>query len=568
MTIKPILRGKSYSIQARINGKQYWQSLGTRDPDEANNVHRLSEARRKIEDRAAKKSVAAQNVAPAKALVLTIEEVCARYRLHLLEREKAKRQSDYQPKFVETEHQQIFADKYGLVGLNGDLVKLVSGWHTRLTADLARTRAHLVLRDTTTAGFFYDQLAADTALCLPERSQCLPRLMKTRVAALLEILDDDSASAAPDEAQKKSNAPLLSAVTQAFIAESKPSPDTKFDIEVVTRDLISIVGDRPIDDYGRKDMVAYKEVIATLAANWHKKKQLRHLSIVEAAKKSKELGLEPRAQKTEELRYGILRRVFAHAKEHYDGVQNPFEAKLSVASGKKKLQAANQRQSFGRQRLFRLVNAPQLRNDPNDGDRYYWFTWLAICSGMRLGEICQLRTQHVLRAPDRIYLSPELNLKEDKDGGEQCIRSIPLHPKLIQLGFLDFVATRPAGASLWEGKLPKHASGRLSDTPSKKYGRLLKAIGLKEARLSFHSLRHDFGAEWKRKHPMAVEPRERLMGHTLEAGQTGRYGDDFQSEALDMELLKSRADLLRALDFDVDKKPSVSTTQADLFAEG
>jgi hypothetical protein len=42
-TTKPILRGKSYSIQARINGKQYWQSLGTRDPDQANDVHRLAE---------------------------------------------------------------------------------------------------------------------------------------------------------------------------------------------------------------------------------------------------------------------------------------------------------------------------------------------------------------------------------------------------------------------------------------------------------------------------------------------------------------------------------------------
>jgi integrase len=556
--LTPILRGKTYYVQTRINGRQVWESLKTRDLDKARDAHVLSAALTRIQAKAAAAPAPKTTVtaAPKKAaaVALTIDEVCERYRLHLREREAQQRQEAVS----------------GSTFCHISVANHVRGWHKQLNRRIDETKALAIVKRYTAVEPFYDSLLADNSISLPDRAQCLPRLIKARIAALTELIADDEGLCAPEKATKplvKSDAPLFSAVVKRYKAERNPSKDTIFDIDVVARDFVAIVGDKPIDTYDRKAKIAWKDVSTVLAPSWNLRKDMKHLDIVSAAKLCRELGLKPKSLPTEERRYGHLKRIFAYAKEHYDGVQNPFDGKMSIAVDKNKVAAANQKDTFGRKRLYMLVNAPELRTrHKKAGDLYYWLTWLSICAGMRLGEILQLRTTHILRKPDRIYLSPELVLKTDIGGGEQCIRSIPIHQKLIQLGFLDYVDSLPKGAPLFHFKRLKDYG--VSQDPSKKFGEILTAIGIKKKGLSFHSLRHGFTAEWKRKHPLAVEPRERLLGHILEDGQKGRYGDSYRDEALDMELLKSRADLLRALDFDVDKKPSVSTTQADLFVEG
>jgi integrase len=128
---------------------------------------------------------------------------------------------------------------------------------------------------------------------------------------------------------------------------------------------------------------------------------------------------------------------------------------------------------------------------------------------------------------------------------ESCVRSVPIHPKLVELGFIDYSAR--CDGLLFPG-IPQHKSGRYSDAPSKAFSRHLKKIGIKRPRLSFHSLRHTFIDRLKTFAPDQLETRERLVGHATK-GIAGIYGGDYEAEAKDMGLLQHRAEVLARIRF-------------------
>ena len=260
---------------------------------------------------------------------------------------------------------------------------------------------------------------------------------------------------------------------------------------------------------------------------------LREHEITEAAARAKTLGLPRQGAETIKKKWSILYSLFDYAGRNYDGVQNPFHAKSLVVSDNL---AANEQKSPFRSDELKILLESELPG------HLHWLTWLGVFTGARLNELAQL-SKNLIRqhgSVHYIYFSPELRLKSREK--KSCVRSVPIHPKLIEFGFLDYVARCPG--DLFSG-LPMHKSGRLSDAPSKAFSRHLRKIGIKRPRLSFHSLRHTFSAALKRL-SAEWEDRQRLLGHAV-AGVAGRYGDSYEAEAFDMQLLHKRAELIERL---------------------
>lgn len=71
-----------------------------------------------------------------------------------------------------------------------------------------------------------------------------------------------------------------------------------------------------------------------------------------------------------------------------------------------------------------------------------WIPWLLAYTGARVGEIAQLRKLDVQKTGDHwsISITPEAGTVK---GNTQ--RLVPLHPHIIDLGFIDFVAAAPEG---------------------------------------------------------------------------------------------------------------------------
>jgi hypothetical protein len=104
-------------------------------------------------------------------------------------------------------------------------------------------------------------------------------------------------------------------------------------------------------------------------------------------------------------------------------------------------------------------------------------------------------------------------------------RTIPLHPELTRLGFMDFVEgiRRAHGDTAW--LFPEIAPDRKGGASgwSKWFGRYIRAHGIKDKNNVFHSLRHNF-KDALRAAKVPEDLNDALTGHSTR-GSVGRsYG--------------------------------------------
>ena len=325
----------------------------------------------------------------------------------------------------------------------------------------------------------------------------------------------------------------FSAAAASFLRENKgKAKDSLEDYEAMVEAVTAIVGDKDVGHYTKEDIKKIKGVIVALPANWKKKKELRGLSIVDAAQRT---GFPNQAAKTINSKQACIKAIFAYAEENYDGVANPLANSKPWA--REKVAAGDQWDAFTPRELGSLLSSL------NASSPLFWITRLGLYTGMRLNEICQLRKSDVRLTAER---SPYLYLGDKQLKNPSSVRSVPLHKTLVEEGFLTFVNTlHPSDAPLFPG-LRVHRSGRLSDDVGKKFSRHLQKFGLKRGKLSFHSLRHTFVEEFKKKCPRDEESRERIVGHAL-LGVKGRYGSNYKAEAMDEEFINARATLVNCL---------------------
>jgi len=123
----------------------------------------------------------------------------------------------------------------------------------------------------------------------------------------------------------------------------------------------------------------------------------------------------------------------------------------------------------------------------------YWLPILALWTGARLGELCQLLVGDIvaLDGVECLNITPEGD-KHLKNFAAK--RFVPIHSELRRLGFLEFVAHRKGSkAERLFQEIKLDSLGRISSGYSKWFSNYLRRIDVKvDARVSFHSFRHTF----------------------------------------------------------------------------
>ena len=140
-----------------------------------------------------------------------------------------------------------------------------------------------------------------------------------------------------------------------------------------------------------------------------------------------------------------------------------------------------------------LILGDQLKSDSlalNKPERY-WVTILSAYSGARLNEICQLNVSDIQKY-DEIWAMNLTNNAEDKSiKTEAGNRSVPLHPKLLELKFLSYVEQiRNANHKKLFPNLKKMKSTGYGTMISRWFAKYLKKLGIKKKGKNFHSFRH------------------------------------------------------------------------------
>ena len=239
--------------------------------------------------------------------------------------------------------------------------------------------------------------------------------------------------------------------------EGKKIKEIESDKRIV-EEFIEIVGDIDFSSVTKKEVSHYIDVQTKLPPNRKKSPKYRDLSINEVV----DMNL---SQKETQTPQNINKRLSKLTVFGNWGVRqgllinNPFSGmKFSVKK------QPNKREPFTKEELRKILKPetyhswsinfthPFRKERVSNQMPYYWVFLLGIFSGMRTNEMCQIRVIDIKKV-DKIWFMFVEDSEETKVKTENAIRKVPVHPQLIELGFIDYVGTlkkQKKGRVFWE----------------------------------------------------------------------------------------------------------------------
>ena len=340
---------------------------------------------------------------------------------------------------------------------------------------------------------------------------------------------------------------LLSSNAKTFFErkriEGKKIKEIESDKRIV-EEFIEIVGDIDFSTITKNEVSHYIDVQTKLPPNRKKSPKYRDLSIKEVMK----LKL---SQKEIQTPQNINKRITKLSVFGNWGVRqgllitNPFSGmKFSVKK------QPHTRQPFTADELRKIFKPetylkwtihfshPYRKDRVSNHLPYYWVFLLGIFSGMRTNEMCQLRLIDIKKQKNIWFIFVE-DTEETKVKTENAIRKVPLHPQLIDLGFIDYMTAQKKskrGRLFWE--LSEDRDGFASHVSRHYNQRFLPAVGVwKKYTKVLYCTRHTFinklYSEMVDENVIKV-----LIGHEKEFTMKHYGGDPFTPERLLEEISK------------------------------
>jgi integrase len=279
--------------------------------------------------------------------------------------------------------------------------------------------------------------------------------------------------------------------------------------------------DAPIKEISKENTRALRDTLVKLPANFLKRHPTYSIAaMLRAAEEMNHPGMNPATVK---YYLTCLSSMFKYAENEGYIDSNPVSG-ITVPDP---IPGAAKRNPFDTTHLQAIFDAPTYKGmrssnfwkqsgDVVERDAKYWLPVVALFTGMRLGELIALQSQHCLSEDGVFYF----DIKEAKS--HAGIRKVPFHPTLIQCGFHNYLDRITESNSVF---------GDLQGTPySKHFKRFKNSVGISDPKLVFHSFRHTFTDALRRarvEEPLA----KALLGHS-EGSVTGRYGSGYHLSAL------------------------------------
>jgi hypothetical protein len=285
-----------------------------------------------------------------------------------------------------------------------------------------------------------------------------------------------------------------------------------------------INGDTPIHLIKREMILGVAETLRTVpsrATLTAPKTPLRQL-----AADAKARGLPPPPAKTYNKKVQQISAIFGYAVTEQLLTQNPA-MKLSLpeplTSGEDKGFTTDQLSTiFSGDFFSQFLAEPGSQFVPNHPLRpcYFWSPLIALHQGFRSGEILQLNAANVCERDGVMALKIEGAVKN-----QPTIRWVPLHPRLIDFGFVRYVENvKKHGHERVFPDAKKGSDGKYSTWFQRPWANYLRRIGVKTSRKEcFHALRHTWN-EAARRADVREEIQERLGGWKTPGSSVRDYG--------------------------------------------
>lgn len=361
-----------------------------------------------------------------------------------------------------------------------------------------------------------------------------------RALDLIEARHGGDPAETPARPSPSSSSGTLGQMIDAYMADPSAtrSAGTIKTYRTVFAVIREVIGkDRPAASITRQDCHAVRETLQRMPKN--AQQRFRGMTLKDAITKAEKIGAVSLSPGTVNSYLENLSSLFKWGVKEWELPRNPAEG-LSVADP---VADSERRQPFSTADLASIFAAPLYSGCQNDLNGYavvgsnrprrgrFWIPLLALFHGLRQGEACQL---HVNDVRDEggvpcIHLT-EVNPNDMDDADRKRIKTaagvryVPVHPEVIQCGFLEFVEEmRKGGHTRLFPEIVRGGDGYFSPY-SKWFGRFLTTVGVKRKRVSFHSFRHSYRDAARR----ALLPRDVVMAI---GGWAGKDTDDDYGDA-------------------------------------
>lgn len=288
-------------------------------------------------------------------------------------------------------------------------------------------------------------------------------------------------------------------------------------------------------------------------------KRFRGLTLQEAIAAADKRGEENRlSQKTLENYFVNISAIFNFAVEEELMAASPVKGRsirAMIQGGEKR----TRKKKFTDDELSRLFHAPLYTGCEDDETGFathgknkprrarFWIPLLGLFHGFRSNEAAQLYTEDVADI-DGIAVFKIRTTRESGDGSDkrlktqQSERTVPVHPELIRIGFLEFVAERRRDRS--EPRLfpnnPRGADGYYSTPFGRWFARFKRTTLGKDCKATFHTFRHHF-RDAMRDAEISIEYAEALGGW----GSDGRSEEKHYGTGASLQKLREQIEKVK-----------------------
>jgi integrase len=334
-------------------------------------------------------------------------------------------------------------------------------------------------------------------------------------------LKPKATSQEPVAPPSRHTSPTLQKVIEQYTKDHETAWTAKTRLEYVSyyRLLLDVIGDRIVSAIGRDTVRDLRDTLTRLPSNLYKKHPDMSIQQVLAIPCQK-----PMSTTTVNKLLTLFGSLMRHCVNEGYRKDNPTEG-LKVKQNRR---ADEERKAYTREDLSKIMSAlPRPAATPER----YWIPMIGMYSGMRLGEICGLHVVDVKQV-NGVWCF-DVNEEDDKRlKTASSTRLVPVHPNLIELGFIRYMATMKGKSSvrLWPNLVRREIDGYCAALGNW-YGRFNRKHITDDPQKCFHSLRHTFADTLKQAGVQESLIGE-LMGHANGSITTGRYGKRYQPQVL------------------------------------
>ena len=168
---------------------------------------------------------------------------------------------------------------------------------------------------------------------------------------------------------------------------------------------------------------------------------------------------------------------------------------------------------------------------------YYWAPRIALFTGMRQNEICQMHLDDINEQNGTYYFNVNKKRSDNHLKTKTSRRWVPIHQKLIEMGFLDrIVELKKRGEERLFPEL-KYNGTNYSKSVSGWFYRVRKQLGWVnlDPKLDFHSFRHNVATALQ-ENDVPESHVNAILGHAAATESFRRYGKGFKMETVKADL--------------------------------